>query len=83
MCSQERGGIGALKEGVYVKVFVEGMDLWREQGSLLHVGIMPALQKEGSKGCHRLIALVLRGRPGDLSMWGEDDDVDVSRSGEY
>jgi hypothetical protein len=29
MRSQEKEGIGALKEGVYVKAFAEGMDLRR------------------------------------------------------
>lgn len=48
-----------IKKGVYVKVFTEGMDLRRWQGLLLYVDIVPALQKEGNKECHRLIALVL------------------------
>lgn len=40
------------------------------QGSLPHVDIVPALQKKGNKECHRLIALVLRGRPDDLDDVG-------------
>ena len=63
MRSQEKEGIGALKEGVYVKVFTEGTDLRRWQGLLLHIDVVPAQQKEGSKECHRLISSAYRFGP--------------------
>ena len=59
-----------IKRGVYVKVFAEGMDLRRQQGSLLHVDIVQPCKRKETRNVIGLSLLVLRGGPDDLGDVG-------------